>query len=187
MPPNLVLRYSIIVGLKIYSFDSYQTGVAYFHHSSPRVDQWPRMPTDVDIPKNERDPKSQAVLARRTNQGYHLSWLKLPAPVKRIFDKFPLVTYERNELPQARTGPIHKHTLYVFTSVEDVKRGNPSYNPTCLKWQVRISSVTIPATKIAETLDIGIPSLLWHGLCHIAFKQSCLTYWGFTIPPTSVR
>ena len=71
-------------------------------------------------------------------EGYHLSWLKIPAPIKRIFDKFPIVTYEHNELPQGRSKSREEHVLYTFTTAEAAKAGKPSYNPTCLKWQVRV-------------------------------------------------
>ena len=75
------------------------------------------------------------------------SIFSLPAPVKRVFDKFPLREYEREELPErarrvvegigARTGG---NVLHVFASEEDAKLGRPSWNPGCLKWQVRYRS-----------------------------------------------
>lgn len=65
-------------------------------------------------------------------------WLTLPAPVKAIFDRFPLVTYDRNDLPRSRLGERNLHTLFVFTTEANAEAGLPSFNPTCLKWQVRV-------------------------------------------------
>lgn len=66
-------------------------------------------------------------------------WLKTPEIVKRVFDRFPLRTYEACELPQGRTSSRDEHALFVFTTEADAKAGRPSYNPGCLKWQVSIA------------------------------------------------
>lgn len=63
-------------------------------------------------------------------------WLKTPAPIKRLFDKFPLQTLPPNDLPkQVETGGA-KHVLYIFNTEDGAKKGAPSFNPSCLKWQV---------------------------------------------------
>ncbi|KAI0394657.1 putative mitochondrial outer membrane protein [Xylariaceae sp. FL0594] len=62
-------------------------------------------------------------------------WFTIPAPLARLFKKFPLLTYPPNELP-ARSPDIRDiPTLYVFISDEDALKGLPSFNPSCLKWQ----------------------------------------------------
>ena len=60
----------------------------------------------------------------------------MPTPIRRLFDKFPLQTYPANELPQRTAGDRSQHLLYVFTTPEAARRGDPSFNPSCLKWQV---------------------------------------------------
>lgn len=61
----------------------------------------------------------------------------LPAPLKRIFDKFPLHEYPANALPARAPRARSKHKLHVFIGEDAARRGRPSYNPGCLKWQVR--------------------------------------------------
>ncbi|KAL1953438.1 hypothetical protein VTO42DRAFT_2816 [Malbranchea cinnamomea] len=64
------------------------------------------------------------------------SWFPaLPAPVKRVFDSFPLVTYPPNALPSRSHRQSGEHVLYVFTDARGARRGVPSFNPQCLKWQ----------------------------------------------------
>ncbi|KAI5369208.1 putative thioredoxin-like, metaxin, glutathione S-transferase domain-containing protein [Septoria linicola] len=74
------------------------------------------------------------------------SIFSLPAPVKRVFDKFPLREYEREQLPERarrvvqggreRAGGENRgNVLHVFASEEDARLGRPSWNPGCLKWQ----------------------------------------------------
>ena len=85
------------------------------------------------------DNGNEGAVAPAQRQSYrHLPWLRLPAPVKAIFDQFPLITYESNALPYTRAGSSRVPTLYVFTTEADARAGAPSYNPTCLKWQVRV-------------------------------------------------
>ena len=60
----------------------------------------------------------------------------IPAPVKRLFDKVPILTYPPNELPQRTPRPTKLPSLYVFIGDEDAAAGRPSFNPGCLKWQV---------------------------------------------------
>lgn len=60
----------------------------------------------------------------------------LPKPVKRVFQKFPLTTYAPNKLPSR--APIERDlaALYIFSTEEGAAAGAPSFNPSCLKWQV---------------------------------------------------
>jgi hypothetical protein len=61
----------------------------------------------------------------------------VPAPIKRLFDKFPLTTYPANEIPQRLRPHDNVNQLYVFTDASGARHGRPSFNPQCLKWQVR--------------------------------------------------
>ncbi|KAI1157429.1 hypothetical protein F5B18DRAFT_181160 [Nemania serpens] len=62
-------------------------------------------------------------------------WFAIPAPLARLFKRFPLLTYPPNELPARSPDVRDVPTLYVFISDEDALRGLPSFNPSCLRWQ----------------------------------------------------
>jgi hypothetical protein len=81
-----------------------------------------------DAPKPVRKP-----------QGQGQSTFRIPAPLKSLFDKFPLVTYRENDLPLRALSKSERgeNILYVFNADEDARQGKPSYNPACLRWQVR--------------------------------------------------
>ena len=85
-------------------------------------------------------------------------WQTVPPPVRRLFDRFPLVVHPANELPARSPGSswhatsagggtlvaeARLPTLHVFTTEQDAQElggaGRPSFNPSCLKWQVRRS------------------------------------------------
>jgi len=73
---------------------------------------------------------------------YTQPWRKIPIPrpLQVLFDTFPLRTYEANGLPERaeRLTTSDLPTLYLFCTEEDARTGLPSYNPGCLKWQVRL-------------------------------------------------
>lgn len=81
-------------------------------------------------------PESEA---ERVQQGQTNSfWFPaVPGPVKRVFDKFPLTTYPPNALPSRSPRRTEDHVLYIFTDAKGARHGAPSFNPQCLKWQVR--------------------------------------------------
>lgn len=70
------------------------------------------------------------------SQQQQSSIFRIPAPLKRVFDKFPLVQYGENELPLRAPKEKDQHILHVFTTEGDANDGKPSFNPGCLKWQV---------------------------------------------------
>ena len=82
--------------------------------------------------------KSQPRLKTKSNAA---SWpfFTTPQPIKRLFDKFPLCTYPHNELPERTAQHRDQNVLYIFTNDDGAHRGLPSFNPGCLKWQVKIS------------------------------------------------
>jgi metaxin len=61
----------------------------------------------------------------------------VPPPLKRIFDHFPVKEYEPNDLPVRAPTGRHVHQLHVFIDDDGARRGKCSWNPGCLKWQVR--------------------------------------------------
>ncbi|KAF7522668.1 hypothetical protein G7054_g12059 [Neopestalotiopsis clavispora] len=78
-------------------------------------------------------------------------WFDVPAPLARLFRRFPLVTYPANNLPVR--SPTHRHlpTLYVFASDHDAVRGLPSFNPSCLKWQTFLKLAGVEFRIISST------------------------------------
>jgi metaxin len=60
----------------------------------------------------------------------------VPAPLRELFTRFPLYTYDANELPLNAPTRWTEHSLHIFATAEDAAAGRPSFNPSCLKWQV---------------------------------------------------
>ncbi|OOG00780.1 hypothetical protein ASPCADRAFT_125790 [Aspergillus carbonarius ITEM 5010] len=92
-------------------------------------------PERRDLPGQAPDNASTASRAR--------DFFSVPAPVKRIFDRFPLVTYPSNDLPYSAWSDKRGNRLYVFTDATGASRGRPSFNPQCLKWQAYLRFVGI--------------------------------------------
>ncbi|RJE18563.1 Mitochondrial outer membrane protein [Aspergillus sclerotialis] len=67
----------------------------------------------------------------------------VPAPIKRVFDKFPLVILPSNDLPRRSNTSQNGNKLFVFTDRTGAKHGRPSFNPQCLKWQAYLKFVGI--------------------------------------------
>ncbi|KAK1829063.1 hypothetical protein QBC39DRAFT_415005 [Podospora conica] len=92
---------------------------------------------------------------------------QIPRPLQRLFDTFPLLTYDRPaDLPERARAAVSDDlpTLYIFTSPEDAALGAPSFNPGCLKWQtyLRLHSLphrTLPSTNHASPTG-SLPFLL---------------------------
>jgi len=80
------------------------------------------------------NPSSSGSFKRQANRVRDL--FSIPAPVKKLFDKVPVLTYPPNELPQRTPRPTKLPSLYVFIRDEDAAADRPSFNPGCLKWQV---------------------------------------------------
>jgi metaxin len=74
------------------------------------------------------------------------SILAVPHAIRSLFKLFPLHTYDAEPLPARAPSRIWARArLYVFASEHDAQQGNPSFNPTCLKWQV--SRPAVDATQ----------------------------------------
>ena len=74
---------------------------------------------------------------RREQPPLSRSIFAVPTPIKQLFDRFPLITYPANELPLRAPKNRNAHTLYIYTTDKEARVGAPSYNPACLRWQVR--------------------------------------------------
>ncbi|KAL2196501.1 hypothetical protein P885DRAFT_69522 [Corynascus similis CBS 632.67] len=83
------------------------------------------------------------------------SWRKMqiPRPLQRLFDHFPLQTYEANELPERSQHLTSSDlpTLYVFSTDSDARLGLPSFNPGCLKWQTLLRLANIDFRILPST------------------------------------
>jgi len=80
----------------------------------------------------------------RAQENSQSSWFSLPQPIKRVFDRFPLVTYPANDLPQRAPRRRNENILYIFQSEDQPSRDAPSFNPSCLKWQAYLKFHGIP-------------------------------------------
>jgi hypothetical protein len=85
--------------------------------------------------RSDRRDASQST--HRAHSTPSRSIFTVPAPIKQLFDRFPLLTYSPNDLPQRAPRHRDAHTLFVFATEGEAADGAPSYNPACLKWQVR--------------------------------------------------
>lgn len=73
----------------------------------------------------------------------------VPLPVKKLFDLVPLVTYPPNQLPQRSPKSSRIPSLYIFSTDHDAAAGRPSFNPSCLKWQVSfVNGVNAPKRQL---------------------------------------
>lgn len=68
----------------------------------------------------------------------------MPPVIKQVFATFPLQTYPSNTLPTRSPSHRDEHTLYIWTTPNDAKTAQPSFNPTCLKWQTYLKLHNIP-------------------------------------------
>ncbi|KAK2065480.1 hypothetical protein LY76DRAFT_558979 [Colletotrichum caudatum] len=84
------------------------------------------------------------------------SWFAVPAPVAALFRRFPLAVYPANDLPIRSPSRGDLPTLYVFVGDEDAPRGRPSFNPSCLKWQVRRHPP--PALSLSNSHECAVSS-----------------------------
>lgn len=84
---------------------------------------------------------SSVSFQRQANRVRNL--FSIPEPLKRLFDKVPVLTYPPDELPQRTPRPTKLPSLYVFIGDEGAAAGRPSFNPGCLKWQVGEQEISL--------------------------------------------
>ncbi|EXJ61129.1 hypothetical protein A1O7_05282 [Cladophialophora yegresii CBS 114405] len=94
--------------------------------------------TDVN---NEGKQNSTRLNAQNSTSS---SWWSLPPAIRRVFDRFPLVTISANDLPQRAPRNRNENVLYIFQSDDPRRRDAPSFNPSCLKWQAYLKFHGIP-------------------------------------------
>ena len=112
-------------------------GLEYFSSSAvgsiAQTASWtPKMPqADNDTAKSQDSSTTRSLPPPSLPR----QWFRTPAPIKRLFDTFPLQTLAPNPLPVRSPLNRSRPTLYIFTTPEDAVNGEPSFNPSCLKWQ----------------------------------------------------
>ncbi|KZF23605.1 hypothetical protein L228DRAFT_246412 [Xylona heveae TC161] len=134
------------------------------------------------IPPTSTDAHS--IQDRRATRPQESSFFTIPAPLRRLFDRFPLVTYPENELPSRSPRAVlrsrikngikgerdtfaadgKQNVLYVFTTEEEARLRKASFNPGCLKWQAylkfcNVSFATLPSSNHASPTGV-LPFLL---------------------------
>ena len=137
------------------------------------------MPQDA---KTASQGKSQP---RPRKEPKAVSWpfFTTPQPIKRLFDKFPLYTYPHNELPERTAQHRDQNALYIFTTDDGTRRGLPSYNPGCLKWQVEISPSLVLRQAandfwVRRILDLEIyPLLQYHQITMPRQTELCHSFY----------
>lgn len=87
-----------------------------------------------DIEEKSNRETVQSAFKRQTQKVSDL--FSVPAPFKALFESVPVITYPPNALPQRSPKSSRIPRLYVFSTVADAAAGRPSFNPSCLKWQV---------------------------------------------------
>ncbi|KAK3718475.1 hypothetical protein LTR37_004979 [Vermiconidia calcicola] len=105
--------------------------------------------------KNDPQATNNSTPAKHAPQ--HRSLFSIPAPLKHLFDQFPLVTYAENELPLRTRQSRDENVLHLFTTDEDAESGRPSFNPACLKWQTYLKLVGVPF-RVASSSNHASPS-----------------------------
>lgn len=110
-------------------------------------------------------------------------WFSVPEPVRRVFDKFPLRTYPTNDLPRRSPRRRETATLYIFTSPKSARRGAPSFNPACLKWQVRQGFFFCEPAGCTDPSS-GLSQVQRSRLSNGSLKQPCFSYRCLTLHPT---
>jgi metaxin len=72
----------------------------------------------------------------------------IPTPLKKLFDLVPVVVYPPNQLPQRAPKSSRVPSLYVFSTEQGAAAGRPSFNPSCLKWQVSTLKVALQSSDL---------------------------------------
>ncbi|RDW82082.1 hypothetical protein BP6252_03194 [Coleophoma cylindrospora] len=91
------------------------------------------MPAAVDAPEETLLTSAATSFSQQSTKVKDL--FSIPPPLKKLFDKVPVLVYSPNPLPQRTPKSARIPSLYVFSTPKDAAAGRPSFNPTCLKWQ----------------------------------------------------
>ncbi|KAI4262487.1 MAG: hypothetical protein L6R42_002340 [Xanthoria sp. 1 TBL-2021] len=99
------------------------------------------------MPQDDENKSKKSNVSPKTGDS---SWLTTPRLIRHIFDKFPLVTHPLNELPNRRPIERNKNTLHIFAREGEARRGAPSFNPSCLKWQTYLKLTGVDFVTVSS-------------------------------------
>ncbi|KAF2224923.1 hypothetical protein BDZ85DRAFT_194735 [Elsinoe ampelina] len=130
---------------------------------------------------------SRPVQVSRKSHGSWTDIFALPRPLRELFSKFPLITYAANELPSRSPKHQDKHALYIFATPEGAKNNEPSYNPTCLKWQTYLKLRGIDFVPIASNNHASPSGSLPFILPAPSQSQGSKTFSSSPVPASKIR
>jgi hypothetical protein len=100
---------------------------------------------------DSKHPNHNAISRKDAIPAAKTSYFSIPAPLKRIFDNFPLITYPENESPLRAPKYRDQHVLHIFATQDDARNGRPSFNPACLKWQTYLKFLDVNFKVVSST------------------------------------
>ncbi|KAK5992404.1 hypothetical protein PT974_05808 [Cladobotryum mycophilum] len=111
------------------------------------------------------------------------SMFAVPTPIRELFKLFPLITLPSEPLPARAPERIRERPrFYVFAREKDVLGSLPSFNPSCLKWQVQkfLHQDLLKSVK-RDVLSLDVDIL--EDSCVI--EQPCVTLGSSPFPTTT--
>ncbi|KAF2838163.1 hypothetical protein M501DRAFT_936244 [Patellaria atrata CBS 101060] len=99
---------------------------------------------------NASDGVYQSDSQSASDRAARSSIFSVPSPIKWLFNSVPLITYGANELPLRVPRRNDQNALYIFTTQHGATRGDPSFNPSCLRWQAYLKFCHIEHTTVVS-------------------------------------
>ena len=133
---------------------------------------------------SKENDSTEAPPERRPQRPASRSIFNVPTPIKQLFDRFPLVTYSTNDLPQRAPRQRNSPVLHIFTTNEGAVKGSPSYNPACLKWQVRKNAKSTPFSPahISSRRTSSFPISISASLPRVIMRHQAARCHSFSLP-----
>lgn len=128
----------------VYLASLFSYTITQMHESIPSTTNGYPKVHNMNFNGQSHDTKKSVTTARKQR-----SWFELPAPIRQLFNTFPLVTYNENELPQRISIQRNRNLLYIFMLDEHSDRTRLSLNPACLKWQSYLLINKIPFSVVS--------------------------------------
>lgn len=94
--------------------------------------------------KDDNGLKKESTGNKIQEQHKSRTWLTPPEPIRRVFNRFPLIKLDENTFPQRARYRDDENVLFIFTIDADTASTNLSCNPACLRWQAYLKIKGIP-------------------------------------------
>ncbi len=132
------------------------------------------------IKKEEKSPsiENQSISDSSSANGVR-RFFSIPSPIRILFDKVPIIVYPPNDLPQRAQRSARIASLYVFSTEKDAAAGRPSFNPSCLKWQVRSCDSLLHSYTTNVAPDF--PQHRWRRSPLDSLQQPCISLWSASL------